>query len=115
MSIDKMSREAMLLKVKAAEKEAMEREAGARKKSEEILAHARKKAASIVDSSESEGRTYLREQLETVRAEGETVRQERLQMAREEGLELKRKVEARMPAVTRWVYERFCSDYDVED
>lgn len=115
MSGEDMNREAMLLKIKAAEKEAVERESAARDRAARMLTDVKKKSSKIVETSETEGRAYLREQMEIARAQGNAIRQTRMQAAQEDGLELKRVVETRMPRVTEWVYVRFCRDYDVKD
>jgi len=108
-------REAMLLKIKAAEKHALKAEEEAKAKASKIRAKAQKEAANIIDGSEVEGRKQMRNSIEAIKKELDAIRSKRLEEAAQQGEDLKERVQAKVPEVTQWVLNRFRQEYDVKN
>ena len=108
-----MEREAVLMKIKAAEKEAKVRRERAEQQAAAIKEKAASEAGSIVASAESEGHRLLKEALDAARAEEEKKRESRLAVADKEAAAQKDAAFARKSQVIEAVVEMFAREYDV--
>ena len=107
MPAESMSREALLLKIKATEKDAIRTEEAAKARAAQIRANSQKEASRIIESSEDEGRKLLRSQLESARQEFEIARKEKIRVAQEKGSQLQSEVEIRIPEITELIFKAF--------
>ncbi|GEM_PF-2156052 len=110
-----MEREAVLMKIKAAEKEAATRREQALRQAAAIKEKAVAEASAIVASAEKEGRKMMKDALDSARAEEERKRAERLAEADRLATVRKEGAAARKPQVIRAVEDIFAREFDVQD
>lgn len=108
-------REALLVKIKEAEKQAIKTEEEAKARALRIKANAQKEAASIIESSEGDGRKQMRTSIEAAKKELDIVRKQRLDEAARKGETIRDGVEERFPAVIDWMFRKYCQEHDVKN
>ena len=115
MSTDVMSREAILLKIKAAEKAGQYREDAAKEKAAIIRANTHKEYSSIIDDAEKEARKTMREAVETAKKENSSIRDSKVQVAKEKGKGLEILAEEKTPGVIDLMFNIFSKEFNVKD
>jgi len=110
-----MEREAVLMKIKAAEAEARARRERAEQQAESVKEKAAREAASIVATAEKEGRKIMQDTLDATRSKEEEMRATRLAEADGIAAALKKEAAARKSQVIESVAGIFMREYDVQN
>lgn len=115
MSSDISSREAVLLKIKAAEKAGQQRQEEAMKKANNIHTDSQKQYSSIIEAAEKEGRQTMRERVETARKENSSIRDRKVQVAKDRGKDLENLAQKKIPGVIDLMFNIFSKEFNVKD
>ena len=115
MSTDVLSREALLLKIKAAEKAGQQRQEEARKKANNIRMNSQKQYSSIIEAAEKEGRQTMREHVETVKTDNSSIRDREVQVAKNSGKDLENLAEKKIPGIIDLMINLFNKEFNVKD
>ena len=115
MSSDVMSREAILLKIKAAEKAGQQRQAAAKEKAIIIHTNTQKEYSQILDNAEMEARQTMRVAVETAKKENSSIRDRKIQIAKKSGKELENKSVNKVSGVVDLMFNLFNKEFNVKD
>ena len=115
MPNDVLSREAILLKIKAAEKAGQQRQYAAKEKAAITRANSQKEYAQIVDNAENEGRQAMREHVEAARKEKSSIRDREVQVAKDSGKDLENLAQKKIPDIIDLMFNVFSKEFNVKD
>ena len=115
MPNDILSREALLLKIKAAEKAGQQNQEEARKKAATIRINSQKEYSRIIDAAEMEGRQAMREQVEAARKANSSIRDREVQIAKNSGKDLENLAEKKIPGIIDLMFNVFSKEFNVKD
>jgi len=115
MSTDVPSREAILLKIKAAEKAGQQRQEEAMKKANIIRVNSQKEYSSIIETAEKEGRKTMRDAVETAKKENSSIRDRKVQVAKDRGKDLENLAEKKIPGIIDLMFNVFSKEFNVKD
>ena len=115
MPDDILSREALLLKIKAAENAGQNRQEEAKKKAADIRTNSQKEYSRIIDAVEKEGRQTMRESVEAARKENSSIRDREVQIAKDRGKDLENLAEEKTPDIIDLMFNLFSKEFNVKD
>ena len=115
MSNDILSREAVLLKIKAAEKAGQQRQEEAMKKVNIIHTESKKEYSRIIEATENEGRQTMRERVDAAKKENSSIRDSKVQTAKEKGKDLETLSEKKIPGIIDLMFNLFSKEFNVKD
>ena len=115
MSNDVPSREALLMKIKAAEKAGQQREDAAKEKAETIHTNSQNEYSRIIDAAEKEGRLTMRERVDAAKKENSSIRDSKVQTAKEKGKDLEILAEKKIPGIIDLMFNLFSKEFNVKD
>ena len=115
MPNDILSREALLLKIKAAENAGQQRQEEAKKKAVSIRMNSQKEYSRIIDIAENEGRQAMREQVEIAKKENSSIRNNKIQIAKDSGKVLENLAEKKIPGIIDLMFDVFSKEFNVKN
>jgi vacuolar-type H+-ATPase subunit H len=109
------SREDLLKAIKTAEMDGAQREEKARAKATSIRASTQIDCAKIIEKAETDGRTAMRQTMETAKAECQATKDTLVKEAVKKGQDQELISKARIPAIADMMFVKFKKEYDVKD
>lgn len=109
------SRSDILIAIKTAEKDGAQREDKANAKAASIRTSTLVECAKILEKSEMDGRTAMRQAIEAVKVECQSTKDALVKEAVKKGQVQELNSKARIPAIAEMMFLKFKKEYDVKD